>query len=43
VRERLAAYKAPRHWVLVEEFPRTPLGKIRKFILRDGFVSSRGT
>lgn len=43
VRERLAAYKAPRHWVLVEEFPRTPLGKIRKFVLRDGFVSSRGT
>jgi fatty-acyl-CoA synthase len=41
VRERFASYKAPRYWVFVEEFPRTPLGKVQKFILRDIFLSSR--
>jgi fatty-acyl-CoA synthase len=35
VRTELAAYKAPRIWVFVEEFPMTPSGKIQKFVLRD--------
>jgi fatty-acyl-CoA synthase len=35
VRATLAAYKAPRIWVFVEEFPMTPSGKIQKFVLRD--------
>ncbi|ATE63917.1 AMP-binding protein [Rhizorhabdus dicambivorans] len=34
-RERMANYKVPRHLFLVEDFPRTPLGKIQKFVLRD--------
>lgn len=37
-RERMANYKVPRHLFLVEEFPRTPLGKIQKFVLRDQLV-----
>jgi fatty-acyl-CoA synthase len=35
VREELAAFKAPRIWVFVEEFPMTPSGKVQKFVLRD--------
>jgi len=38
VRAELAAYKAPRKWVFVEEFPMTPSGKVQKFVLRDRFV-----
>jgi acyl-CoA synthetase (AMP-forming)/AMP-acid ligase II len=34
-REQMANYKVPRHLFLVEDFPRTPLGKIQKFLLRD--------
>ncbi len=39
VRRHLAAYKAPRTWIAVDEFPLTGSGKIQKFILRDRFVS----
>lgn len=35
IRERLAAYKAPRTWVFVEEFPLTGSGKVKKFVLRE--------
>ena len=31
----MANYKVPRHLFLVEDFPRTPLGKIQKFLLRE--------
>lgn len=34
-REQMANYKVPRHLFLVDEFPRTPLGKVQKFMLRD--------
>lgn len=34
-RERMANYKVPRHLFIVDEFPRTPLGKVQKFLLRD--------
>ncbi|WP_313809594.1 AMP-binding protein [Sphingobium sp.] len=34
-REQMANYKVPRHLFLLDEFPRTPLGKIQKFMLRD--------
>ncbi|SCW60291.1 Acyl-CoA synthetase (AMP-forming)/AMP-acid ligase II [Sphingobium faniae] len=34
-REQMANYKVPRHLFLVDDFPRTPLGKIQKFLLRD--------
>ena len=33
-RERLAAYKLPRKVTFCREFPRTPLGKVRKFLLK---------
>jgi fatty-acyl-CoA synthase len=32
-RQNLASYKVPRRIVFVDEFPRTPLGKVRKFLL----------
>ena len=32
-RERMADYKVPRHVRFVDEFPRTPTGKIQRFIL----------
>ncbi|HEX5536317.1 MAG TPA: AMP-dependent synthetase, partial [Sphingobium sp.] len=35
-REQMANYKVPRHLFLMDDFPRTPLGKIQKFLLRDG-------
>jgi acyl-CoA synthetase (AMP-forming)/AMP-acid ligase II len=34
-RDRMANYKVPRRLFLVDEFPRTPLGKVQKFVLRD--------
>ncbi len=39
VRAELAAYKAPRMWVFVEEFPMTPSGKVQKFVLRERLVA----
>ncbi|WP_306790878.1 AMP-binding enzyme [Escherichia coli] len=33
-RERLAAYKVPKHITLVEDFPRTAAGKVQKHVLR---------
>jgi fatty-acyl-CoA synthase len=39
VRAELAAYKAPRIWVFVDDFPMTPTGKVQKFVLRDRFVA----
>jgi long-chain acyl-CoA synthetase len=35
-RERLAAYKAPRRVVLLDELPKTQTGKIRRNVLREG-------
>ncbi|MDY7103719.1 MAG: AMP-binding protein [Actinomycetota bacterium] len=35
VRDRLAAYKAPRRWAFVDELPLTPSGKIQKYVLRE--------
>jgi fatty-acyl-CoA synthase len=34
-RERLAAFKTPANWFLVDVLPATPTGKIQKFALRD--------
>lgn len=33
-RERLAAYKVPKHITVVDEFPRTAAGKIQKHVLK---------
>jgi len=34
-RDRMANYKVPRRLFVLEAFPRTPLGKVQKFALRD--------
>jgi fatty-acyl-CoA synthase len=39
VRAELAAYKAPRIWVFMDEFPMTLSGKVQKFVLRERFVA----
>jgi acyl-CoA synthetase (AMP-forming)/AMP-acid ligase II len=36
----LAGYKIPQEFVVVQEFPRGPTGKILKRVLRDRFVSN---
>lgn len=38
-RARLAAYKTPAQWFIVDEFPLTLSGKIQKFALREGIAS----
>jgi fatty-acyl-CoA synthase len=43
VRARLAAYKAPRRWVLVDAFPLTGSGKVQKFVLRDRYLKGELT
>jgi fatty-acyl-CoA synthase len=35
VRERLAPHKAPRVWRFVAEFPLSPSGKVKKYVLRE--------
>ncbi|OXM64626.1 MULTISPECIES: AMP-binding protein [Amycolatopsis] len=40
VRDRLGHPKTPRHIVVVEEFPRNPMGKIVKAKLRDSLAAS---
>jgi len=39
-RARLAGYKCPRIWEVVEEFPLTASGKIRKHLLRDRYTNT---
>jgi len=41
-RERLAPHKAPRHWRIVDSFPLTPSGKVKKYVLRDELIASLG-
>ncbi len=36
-RGRLASYKVPSYWQVVDEFPMTASGKVQKFVLRDSF------
>ena len=43
VRERLAAFKAPRSWVFVSEFPLTGSGKVQKYLLRERYLSGELT
>jgi acyl-coenzyme A synthetase/AMP-(fatty) acid ligase len=33
-RQRLASFKVPQAFELVDELPRTPTGKLRRFVLR---------
>jgi fatty-acyl-CoA synthase len=39
-RARLAPFKCPRHWRIVDEFPLTGSGKVQKFALTELFTSS---
>ena len=39
-RERLAPHKMPRHWVILDEFPVTPSGKVQKYVLRERFLAA---
>ncbi|MDT5065822.1 MAG: fatty acid CoA ligase FadD9 [Mycobacterium sp.] len=41
--ERLAPHKVPLYWLVVDEFPTTPSGKVQKFLLRDQFVANAPT
>jgi acyl-CoA synthetase (AMP-forming)/AMP-acid ligase II len=41
-RERLAPFKTPRHWRIVDAFPLTPSGKVQKYVLREQFVAAAG-
>jgi benzoate-CoA ligase len=38
-RSRLASYKIPQSFEVVDELPRTPSGKLRRFVLRQGTES----
>ena len=40
-RARLAAYKSPVRWLLVDSFPLTASGKVRKDVLRERLAASR--
>jgi HIP---CoA ligase len=39
-RERMANYKVPRQLFNMDDFPRTPLGKIQKFALKEAVLST---
>lgn len=41
-REEMANYKVPRLLFIVDEFPRTPLGKVQKFLLRNQMEATAG-
>jgi fatty-acyl-CoA synthase len=41
LRDRLAGYKVPRRWELVEELPLTATGKVQKFVLQDRLATSQ--
>jgi acyl-CoA synthetase (AMP-forming)/AMP-acid ligase II len=41
LRSVLTGYKIPSKWFTVEDFPRTPSGKIRKFVLREEWLAGR--
>jgi fatty-acyl-CoA synthase len=43
LRSVLTGYKVPGRWFRVEDFPRTPSGKIRKFVLREEWLAGRHT
>jgi long-chain acyl-CoA synthetase len=40
-REKLAGYKNPRSWDFHEDFPRTPVGKLQKRLLRDPYWAGK--
>ena len=41
-RGRIAGYKIPRHWKIVEAFPMTITGKVQKYRLRELAIEQLG-
>jgi fatty-acyl-CoA synthase len=41
-RGRIATYKIPRYWKLVDEFPMTITGKVQKFVMREMATAQLG-
>ena len=41
-RGRLARYKIPRHWKIVDAFPMTVTGKVQKFQMREIAIAELG-
>jgi len=41
-RERLAHFKVPRYWKVVEDFPMTVTGKVQKFKMREAAIEELG-
>ena len=41
-RERLAGYKIPKGWVVVEQMPMTAMGKVQKFLLSQRLSPENG-
>ena len=41
-RGRIAAYKIPRHWKIVDAFPMTVTGKVQKYRMREIAVAELG-
>jgi acyl-CoA synthetase (AMP-forming)/AMP-acid ligase II len=41
-RERLAPFKTPRYWSIVDAFPLTPSGKVQKYVLRERWLAAGG-
>jgi fatty-acyl-CoA synthase len=41
LRERLAAFKVPRQWAIVDDLPRTASGKVQKHVVRDQLEARR--
>jgi fatty-acyl-CoA synthase len=41
-RDRIATYKIPRHWTIVDAFPMTVTGKIQKFRMRELAIAALG-
>jgi fatty-acyl-CoA synthase len=41
-RGRIATYKIPRHWKIVDSFPMTITGKIQKYRMREIAVQELG-
>jgi fatty-acyl-CoA synthase len=39
---KIATYKIPRHWKLVDTFPMTVTGKVQKFVMRQAAVEELG-
>ncbi len=39
-RQRMAGFKVPRQWHVMESFPQTASGKIQKFVLRDMLLAA---